>query len=198
MLTTPAGKPASNTRSASRSALRGGLLGCLEYHRATRRHRWRDLPSRHQQREVPWDDLSGHADWLSQRVGQELAGEGKRDGGTSDLRRPSTHVAEHVDRKRHVGRASDGDGLAVVDRFDLGEFVAVFLEQFGKLPQQFAAPGWRNLAPWPLVERLAGGFNGTVHIRAVGFRDLHENRAGSRVIDGKGFARGRFDQLAVD
>jgi hypothetical protein len=33
----------------------------------------------------------------------------------------STHVAEHIDRERNVGRASDRDGLAVVDGFDLGE-----------------------------------------------------------------------------
>jgi len=48
------------------------------------------------------------------------------------------------------------------------------------------------------VKGLAGGFDGTVHIGAVGFCDLHQNRAGSRIIDGKGLARGRFDQLAVD
>jgi hypothetical protein len=56
----------------------------------------------------------------------------------------------------------------------------------------------RTFAVITTDKSLAGGFNGPVHVCAIGFCDLHQNRASSRVIDGKGFAGGRFDQLAVD
>ena len=47
------------------------LLGRLEHDRAAGRQRRAELPRRHQQREVPRDDLADHADRLAQRVGEE-------------------------------------------------------------------------------------------------------------------------------
>jgi len=38
------------------------LLGGLQYDRAARGERWRDLPRRHQEREIPRNDLANDAD----------------------------------------------------------------------------------------------------------------------------------------
>ena len=48
------------------------LLGGLEHDRHAGRQRRAELPGRHQQREVPRDDLPDDADRLPARVGQEL------------------------------------------------------------------------------------------------------------------------------
>ena len=49
-----------------------GLFGRLDHHGASRSQRRSQLPGRHQQREVPRDDLTDHADRLAQSVGQKL------------------------------------------------------------------------------------------------------------------------------
>ena len=54
------------------------LLGGLEHDRAAAGERRPELPRRHQQREVPGDDLADDADRLAQRVGEVLAGRGDR------------------------------------------------------------------------------------------------------------------------
>ena len=59
--------------SPSRSARQRRLLGRLEHDGAARGQSRAELPGRHQQREVPGDDLTDHADRLAQGVGVELA-----------------------------------------------------------------------------------------------------------------------------
>ena len=48
------------------------LLRRLQHHGAARSQRRPQLPGRHQQREIPRNDLAHHAHRLAQRVGQEL------------------------------------------------------------------------------------------------------------------------------
>ena len=77
------------------------LLGRLQDDRAAGRERRRDLPGRHQQREVPRDDLAADADGLAQRVAEDVAG-GDRDRLALDLRRPARVVAQVVDGRGDV------------------------------------------------------------------------------------------------
>ena len=48
----------------------GRLLRQLEHYGVAARERRSKLPGCHQQRKVPWDDLTAHADWLADGVGQ--------------------------------------------------------------------------------------------------------------------------------
>ena len=48
------------------------LLRRLDHHRASRSQRRAQLPGRHQQREIPRNDLADHAHRLAQGVGQKL------------------------------------------------------------------------------------------------------------------------------
>ena len=174
------------------------LFGRFQHDRAARRQRGRQFPRRHEQREVPGNDLTDDADRLPQGVGQKLAWERERDGRAGNLGGPAAHIAEHVDGERHVRHAGDGNGLAVVDRLDLGEFLAVLFDQFGELPQQFAALGGRHLAPGTFIEGASGRLDGTVDILRVGFGDLRQDGPGRRIIIRECLARGGIDQLAID
>ena len=70
-LTTPSGIPASSAELAEPQGGQRRLLGGLEDHRAAGRQRRAELPARHQQREVPRDDLAADADRLLARVGED-------------------------------------------------------------------------------------------------------------------------------
>ena len=104
MLTTPAGSPASSISSPSRSADSGVCSAGLSTTVHAGRERRAELPGRHQQREVPRDDLPDHADRLLARVGEELrpgrGDAGDRDRVALDLRRPARHVVEQVGGQR--------------------------------------------------------------------------------------------------
>ena len=114
------------------------LLGGLEHDRASRRQRWRQLPRRHHEREIPGDDLADHANRLPQRIGVPVPGAGYRDRLTVQSRRPSRHVAEHVDRALHVAAARVGYGFAIVESFELCEFVAMLFQKVTKPPDELA------------------------------------------------------------
>ena len=124
MLTTPSGNPASWISSPKRRAESGVCSARLEHDRASRRQRRRQLPRRHHEGEIPRDDLADDADRLAQRVGVPVAGARDRDRLAVQSRRPSRHVAEHVDRALHVALAGVGHRLAVVERLEFGELVA--------------------------------------------------------------------------
>ena len=106
------------------------LLGRLQDDRAAGGERRGDLPDRHQQRVVPGDDLGADADRLAQRVAEHVAG-GDRDRLALDLGRPAGVVAQVVDRGGDVALRG-GQRLAVVERLELGELVAVCLDQLGQ------------------------------------------------------------------
>ena len=94
------------------------LLGRLEHDRAAGRQRRRDLPRRHQQREVPGDDLPAHADRLLARVAVHVR-LGDRQRLAGDLGRPAGEVAQVLGGERHVHAPGELDRLAVVERLEL-------------------------------------------------------------------------------
>ena len=101
--------------------------------------------------------------------------------------------------KGTIGDPRDGQRLAVVERFNLGEFFQVRLQQVGDFPEQLSAfRGGHLLAPWALIEGAARGGNGAIHIFFFGFRYLRHHFAGGRIVDREGFAgRGR-DKASID
>ena len=104
------------------------MLGGLQYRRATARQRRRELPGRHQQREVPGDDLGADADRLLARIDEEIA-VGDRNRLALDLGRPARVVAEVLGRQADIDGLRVNDGLAVVERLDLGKLIGVVLDQ---------------------------------------------------------------------
>ena len=97
------------------------LLGGLQDQRAAGGERRGDLPGRHQQREVPGDDLGADADRLAQRVAEDVA-RGDGDRLALDLRRPARVVAQVVDGRGDVALGG-GQRLAVVERLELGQLL---------------------------------------------------------------------------
>ena len=72
ILTTPSGSPASISNSPKRKRGKRSLLGRLEHDAIARGQRGAEFPSRHQQREIPRNDLPDDADRLAQREGVKL------------------------------------------------------------------------------------------------------------------------------
>ena len=151
------------------------LFGGLEHDRAARRQRRRELPGRHHQREVPGDDLADDADRLAQGIGVPVARARNRDRLAVQARRPSRHVAEHVDRALHVVAARIGDRLAVVERFEFGEFVGMLFEQVAQPPDQARSLGRRDARPRTGLESPARGGDGQVDIGFVAGRDVGDD-----------------------
>jgi ParB family chromosome partitioning protein len=67
MLSTPGGSMSAISSASTKIERR--LLGGLEHGAVARRQRGRQLPRRHQQREVPRDDLADHAQRLVEMIG---------------------------------------------------------------------------------------------------------------------------------
>jgi len=161
----------------------------LQDHGAPGRKRGGHLPRGEVQREVPRHDRAHHAHRLAQRVRKSVAE--SVDGLAVDLGGPSAEVAENVGHHGHVHIAGFEDGLAVVESFQLGQFVDVFLDQIADAPQNFAAFAGRHLAPRAseVVESFARRRDGLVNVLRAGFRELREHFAGSRINGVKCFAR---------
>ena len=124
------------------------LLGRLEHDRVARGQGGTQFPGRHQQREVPRDDLSHHAQRFPQRVRvvhrAGRVGHRQRDRVALDLVGPAGHVLEQLGGQRHIDRAGDADRLAVVEGFQLGELLQVLEDQVAEPPDQPPALRWRS------------------------------------------------------
>ena len=191
------GQPRLERQLAQPQARQRRLLGGLEHDRAARRQRRGDLPGRHQQREVPRDDLPAHADRLLARVAVHVR-LGDRQHVAGDLGRPAGEVAQVLDRERHVHAPGELDRLAVVERLQLGELVGVVLEGLGEGQHRARALGRGDAVPAPVLERLAGGAHGAVHVRGAGVGHLGDRPAGGRVERLEGAPVGGLEALAAD
>ncbi len=133
------------------------LLGGLEDHAVASGERRAELPRRHQQREVPRDNLPDHAERLAQRVGVEVrarhVGHRDVDRVALDLGGPAGHVVEQVCGQWHVSRLRHGEGLAVVQRLELGQLVGVLQDQVTDPPDDPPPLRRGHPAPRTLLER---------------------------------------------
>jgi len=110
-------------------ATEGGLLGELENDGAAGGEGGTELPGGHEQGEVPGDDLGDDTDGLAGAVGEEVVTGGEGNGGPEGLGGPAGHVAEEVGGEGNICNAGDGDGLAVIKRFEFGELFGVLLDE---------------------------------------------------------------------
>ena len=153
-----------------------GLLGGLEDDAVAGRQRGRELPDRHQDREVPGNDLADDAERLVEMIG---------DGVVVDLAERAflradraREIAEMVDREREVGGRRLADRLAVVPGFGERQRSrlasmrsAILLRIMRPLGRAGAAPG------------VLGGVRGVergLDVGRVRARDLANRLAGDR------------------
>ncbi len=95
-------------------------FGGLQHDGVTRRQRRRNFPRKHQEGEIPRDNLTDNAAGF---IGREF--------GFKDLR-PACMVIEMARGQRHVDIARFADRLAVIKAFDNRQQARIFLDQAGK------------------------------------------------------------------
>ena len=119
-----------------------------------------DLPTQHEEGEVPGDDLAADADGL-------VVGEF----GVAELG-PSGVVVEVAGDEGDVDVAGFADGLSVVEGFEDGEKSRVLLDLAGDGVENFGSFGSRKTLPGG--EGLFGGLDGLVDLLGSGLGDLGE------------------------
>ena len=166
----------------------------LDHDTVAGRERGRQLPRRHQQREVERDDLPDDAERLVEVVGDRVL---------VDLGDPALlgadgagEVAEMVDRQRKVGIEGLADRLAVLPALRDREHLEVRLDRVGDRVQDLGAVGRRGLAP--RLARSVRRVEREVDVRRGRARDLAErlSRRGARI--GAVGALDRGDPMATD
>jgi hypothetical protein len=121
-----------------------------------------------------------------------------RNGLAHKARRPSSHVAEHIDRAADVVAARIGDGLAIVERLDLGELVSVLFEEVAEVPHKPRALGGRDARPRAGFKRLPRRLHRKVDVGFVARGDVRDDFLRRRILDLKGLAALGLDPFAAD
>ena len=123
----------------------GGLLCGLKYHRVARRQSWSQFPRRHQDGEVPRDDLCNDAQGfvvvVSQRILVHLANAAFL---SAD---DACEITEVVDGQWDVCIDCFADALAVVQRFGQSQYLQVLFDPVSNLVQDVGTLGGAGLAP---------------------------------------------------
>ena len=138
-----------------------GLARGLKYDAVARGKRGGEFPRRHEEREVPRDDLSDDAKRFAQND-RECILVDLRCGalfGADDAR----EVAEVIAREGNVDGARLADGLAVVKTLDVGEIFGVLIDSVGDLQQNISALGGARLLP--RGERLPARLDRLIDVR---------------------------------
>lgn len=153
-----------------------------------------DLPGKHEEREVPGNDLTANTERLLPGVVEGIGGD--IDGLALNLVGPTAVVADGANDSANIA-AGHGDGLAIVERLNGGEEVEVLLDQVGKLEEVDATLLGSGLAP-DTVESLAGGGDSKIDILLGGLVDGADDLLGSGVDDLEGLLLDTLDELVVD
>src|SRR5437016_6737391 len=143
---------------------RCGLRG-FEHDSITCRQRGRDLPREHEQREVPRDDLTGHAEGPRRAMRE----------GVLELVRPPRVIEEVRRSERKIDVARFADRLAPVHRFEYSELTRALLKDARDPEEVLGALAGTDARPAFGIRR-ARGFYRPVDIRLAGLRDLGEGR----------------------
>src|SRR5579875_2228203 len=141
---------------------------------ATRRQSWSQFPGRHQEREVPGNDIP------------------------FDLGCPARHIPEQIDGEGNIGDTGNRQGFAVIQRFELRELLAVLLNEIGQPGNAATSLRGTHLAPGALIEGFACGSHGPMDIfgPSLGHMSHHLTRSG--IVNLEGFARGGIYPLAIN
>ena len=180
------------TRELEHRQARG--RGGFEHGAVARGEHGSELPCRHEEREVPGNDLADDADGLMQHERHHVAGQHVGLAGVGE--QAAGEVAEVVDRVRDVDGARLADGLAVVERLDKGEMLGVLLDDVGDLVQDDGALGLVGLAPG--LERLPCRVDRAIDVVFGGVGDGGELLAVCGAVGVDGAAVGCVDPLAAD
>ena len=174
----------------------GGFLGRLDHDRATGGQRRRNLPSQHQQREVPRQHQADHADGFAHDHGHgSVAGRGS---GVVDLVDQLGVPADGVNRFRHVDGLALADRLAAVQRFQHRQLVGVVFQQLGELLQHVLAVVRLHLRPGARFEHALGRSHSDVDVVDVASRDFGQLFACGRVGGDKRTTGDGIAELTVD
>lgn len=171
-----------------------GLLGGLHDDGVTGGESGADLPGKHEEREVPGDDLTADTERLLPGVVEGVGGD--IDGLALNLVGPTTVVADGANNGANI-TTSHGDGLAIVERLNGGEEVEVLLDQVGELEEVDTTLLGSGLAP-DTIERLAGGGDGKIDILFGGLVDGADDLLGGGVDDLELLLLDTLDELVVD
>ena len=173
------------------------LLGRLQDHRAARRQRRRDLPRRHQQREVPRDDLAADPDRLLERVDERVRPR-DRDGLALDLRWPAGVVAQVRPpwRRRRPLRANV-TGLPLSSASSSASSSAFSSTRSASLCISCSRPEAGSSLHGPSSAACAG-LDGAVDVLAAGLRHLADHVARGGVDRLEGLAGRGLDPLVAD
>jgi ParB family chromosome partitioning protein len=161
-----------------------------------------ELPGRHEEREVPRDDLTDDADRLAERVGVELGPWRVRDGDVDrvplDLRRPAGHVVEEIGGQRNVGHLRYRERLAVVEGLQLGELVQVLQDEVSDPPHDPSSRRRRHASPRAVVESASGRLHGAIDVLGAPGGNGRKGVARRGVRRRERRTRCRVDPLATD
>ena len=94
-----------------------------------------------------------------------------------NLRCPSRHITDVLERGAHVDRTSNIDRLALVKGLQLREFLGMRLQHIGETQQDSLAVRGPQPAPHARFERGASAGDGSVHIGCVGIRNCGQHIA---------------------
>lgn len=153
-----------------------------------------DLPGKHEQGEVPGDDLAADTDGLVAGIGEGLVV--GVDDFALDLVGPAAVVSEAPGSVGDVC-LGHGQGLAVVEGLDGGNDLDVSLEQVGELGQHAAPLAGGDLSPGTL-DGSTGSRNCSVDVLLGSFMDGTDDLLIVRVDSLEGLALGALDVLVVD
>ena len=171
-----------------------GFLRGLEHAGVAHRQRRADGAPGDLHRIVPRHDMAGHPMRLAQGVDRVAVEIG--DGFAHHLVGGAA-VKLHVARHRQRVGAALLQGLADVERLDVGEFVDPLLDEFGELRHEPPALGRGQLAPFA-GKRALGRFDRRIDVCAPPARDLADLDPARRVFDRQALPRLRLDPAPVD
>ena len=111
------------------------LLCGFQHDCAARGQSWTKFPRRHEEREIPRNDLAHDSHRFAQRVGEIFCagsvGNRERNRVALDLSRPSRHIAEEIDCEGDISSLGDAERFAVVKALDVAELLGMLFEQIG-------------------------------------------------------------------
>jgi hypothetical protein len=117
---------------------------------------------------------------------------------TIQSRRPSGHVTEHLDRSLHVSIAGIGYRLAVVERLQLGEFVAMLLKKVGQAPDNSRSLSRLERCPWAGFKSSSRSADRQVDIIFVARWDASDGLLRCRILNGEALAAFRGHPFPVN
>ena len=137
-----------------------------------------EFPRRHEEGEIPRDDLADDADRFVEHEGERIVVEHGR--GAFVGADAACEVAEMIRRHGDVHRGGLADGLAVVHRFHESEMRRVLIDDVGDLEEEILTFDGAGLAE--AFQRSVRRLHCRVHIFLRRFRAFREELARRRIV----------------